>query len=552
MMKARSQFHALTRLIGITSFVAFVGCGGKGTLKRVTESTGGGGNVVVPGQQTTIPTPTPPIPALLAFSAETGSAFLGEVIVKTKFKAADNLRISKVVIRRKKGAVPPAADCLPESGDLVQNLLPPFSDTNYSDNTQTLSGEFYSYRACIFSSDGRINSDMVSSNIQGFDLPGVTALPAFSAMTSSTTDGVINLMWSYPTERRQIKSIEIWRVAGNVAPALDASTGVRILNLLPPFTMTSLADQTGDAFGGFYSYRVRIFDMDNSVTGTNIAVNLKARDTTSPANFPGFTGEAGTNEGAIKLTVTFPSVVTDIERVAIAKQKGSAAPAAATTGCGPVDDMIELAPPYTANQQVSIQYLTGSRTGEGYSFRLCSVDRSGNVNQSSTLTNVQAKFLGNPSCSLTLSAPSALVNDVLTVTMTTLGAVDSATLDRGIGVVSIPNSGAKGLPSNVNGTFAVMGTVTGPAPLPNGTCSATYTINPRTVTNFLCDSNLGAKKVCVVPNAIQILSLDITANESNTDCTPDFPTPLVYYGLESANSIFVNYGCRARFTITYR
>lgn len=381
-MKLPTYFHALLDFRIWLLLFAVAACS-KGTLKKQSQSSGGNANVN-PNTQPDTQTSLGPLPAMLSFTAVTGADY-GQIVLTGRYIPADALKMTKVVVRKKKGPVAPAADCSPESGELAGNFLPPFTDFNIIDNTQSLTGEAYSYRACVFTIDGRINSELTAVNVTAMNLPTITALPTFAAATSATTDGEISLAWTYPTDKRRLQALELWRMAGPIVPAADGSNGTKILTLAPPFTMASFNDQTGNLVGGTFSYRLRIIDVTGASTGGNIAAGIRARDTLRPEDFQSFTGGAGTVEGHIILTIRFPQNVADIDRVLIAKLKGSTVPADCSTGV-----IYEVAKPFPGAGQTTTTIIdSGSFSGDLYSFRLCSMDVAGNINSNATLASIK-------------------------------------------------------------------------------------------------------------------------------------------------------------------
>lgn len=133
------------------------------------------------------PTPTPPAPGLTAFKGSNG--LHGTISMSLSFPS-DVSDYQQVVVSRKVGSIPPAADCL--DGTVVQSYATPYIPASGSsvaifDNTGSApSGTVYSYRVCIVSKSNQLTSFNTLSSLYAY-----SSVIFVSSQLYSTSNGQV-------------------------------------------------------------------------------------------------------------------------------------------------------------------------------------------------------------------------------------------------------------------------------------------------------------------------------------------------------------------------
>lgn len=163
-----------------------------------------------------------------------------------------------------------------------------------------------------------------------------------------------------------------WYAQADCAGTPTTATGIDD----PFYELTSVSSNTT------YSFKVAALDnANNSTVDSPCSGNLRV-DATPPPNMAAFSGDVGTQDGHIALSLQFPADTSDYASVTIRRATGATPPADCSS-----DTLIATVGSYVTQ---TFDDAAGS-PGAFFSYRLCIVDVAGNVNDLATAANVQAK-----------------------------------------------------------------------------------------------------------------------------------------------------------------
>lgn len=357
-------------------------------------------NLVTPG----------PIPPLDDFSAATGTVTDGDIVITIDYPA-DTSVYDNVVIRRIAGTTAPDGDCTSD-GTTVTTINAPFIDGNITDATGSIYGEEFSYRACITDTGAFLASDDTITGVQARDTAAPAALASFTGVTGATSDGDIDLSWTFPGSTLDYDRVSLRRIAGSTAPNADCtSDGTEILQVNAPFSTTSYTDATGSLIGESFSYRACVFDSSDNLTSTNSITNVQARDTSNPSALDAFTAVTGTPDRTVAVTIDYPADTSDYALVEVRRVAGGTAPLSNCTNGSVV---------YSENttfSDTSFNDDTGSTTGAAFSYRVCITDLSMNLTSTNTVVNVNAEDLTDPPNLTSFSGVTGSANGEIDLTI---------------------------------------------------------------------------------------------------------------------------------------
>lgn len=203
------------------------------------------------------------------FSAVTGADDAGDILISVNFPGAVGM-YDYVSVRRLAGATPPNADCT--SDGTVIHAFNSFSDATIKDSHASgglIGGNFYSYRLCIFGTDGSMTSFATASNVQA-KLPA--NVDGFSAVTGSINLGDINVSVNFATDVSDYNRVEVRRKVGATPPLASCDDGSDHVRTYTTYTDVSYTDQLNSST--YYSYRVCVFGNDGSLVSTTTAANV--------------------------------------------------------------------------------------------------------------------------------------------------------------------------------------------------------------------------------------------------------------------------------------
>lgn len=372
------------------------GCGVGKPLKTAEEGTTGGFGASTTEDGNQIGVVNGPAP-LASFS---GSVSSGSNSIELSWAyPADMGRYTEMRLLRITGTTAPNADC--GSGTLVGTFRAPWSITHFSD-AQVSDSPSYSYRFCIYDSAMGLTSTNYLANI-GLQVttPPVTpptqppvvdtqappSLTQFGGATNASKAGFINLYVDFPINTSDYAKVEIHRASGATPPVCSLES--RLYTVLPPYVDTVIEDDTGSRNGGGFSYRACIWDAVGNLTADAILSNIQIADTKAPDPLVAFTGATGLTHGAVRLNLDFPNDVSDYSTVSIRRLEGGA-PASCSDGA-------PISVPVTVFQDGPVDDITGSNSGASFGYRVCILDRAGNLTSSNVITTaVAAKDLQAP------------------------------------------------------------------------------------------------------------------------------------------------------------
>ncbi len=239
--------------------------------------------------------------------------------------------------------------------------------------------------------------------------PGLSALVG---ATGSGADGTVSLTVTYPGLTADYNRVSVRRAPGATAPA-DCGSGTEALVINTPFVSGPVTDATGSGTGGFFSYRLCIYDIPGNLTDSLTEENIQARDTAAPPALSAFTVNTGAgNDGEIDLTWTYPATV-DYAYMEIRELgPGGTAPNA---GCTNGNVIQTVSSPFS---QTSYTRQTGSSIGELFGYRACIYDSSGNLTSSNVASNVQALDTSDPIDLLAFNAAAGASHGAVQLTVT--------------------------------------------------------------------------------------------------------------------------------------
>lgn len=317
------------------------------------------------------------------------SSSLAEGEIRLNFALGEfyDLTYDNLIVLRLKGEIPPNPDCKTD-GELVAEWKSfPIQTFNYIDQTGSIYGEAFSYRACITGKAGRL---LTSSNtivgIHALDTKAPPEAESFTAKTGSLS-GEIVLSIGWPENRSDYFKAEIRESKGDQAPdancAKDAGTTISTTTDFAKSTY-STSRITGSTIGERFSYRLCIFDRFSNLTSKN-STTARAFDNQAPAPLLSFSASTGANKiGDIDFAWTLPTDSSDYYVMRILSLAGSTPP---KEDCSNGLEAAQVSPPFPT----TYTYATGSSSGTEYSFRVCIYDRAGNLASSDTASGVKAK-----------------------------------------------------------------------------------------------------------------------------------------------------------------
>ncbi|MBI2601453.1 MAG: DUF1554 domain-containing protein [Deltaproteobacteria bacterium] len=339
--------------------------------------------------------PTPG--ALAAFSANTGTATDGDIDLSLTWPA-DVSSYSQAKIRRLTGSTAPNADC--SSNGTVVKTYTSFTangSATFTDATGSTTGELFSYRVCITSTYGVLqSSNATSAAVRARDAQAPPNLSSFTAPGGESSHGEIKLSLTYPGSVADYATVEIWRLQSASAPSSACSTadGSAMITSYTSFTASSVVNytdtpSTANPPAGPYSYRVCIKDSSGNLTANNAdtVTNKTPKDLTAPPGLDGFTVVAGaSNLGQFSITLNVSDGNTsDYSSLTVRRMSGASAPNSDCTSDG---SAITVA---NATSFVDKTFSNYGTPNTAYSFRVCISDAQGNTTNTATSLNVTPK-----------------------------------------------------------------------------------------------------------------------------------------------------------------
>jgi hypothetical protein len=378
---------ATPELIGITGTAldTVTGSDGPVTLKVICRNLAGTNSA--PNTARVVSLDTIPPDPLTLLSAATGSGSDGDIDLTITYPG-DTSDYEEVRLRRLAGAIAPNVDCTSD-GTQAAVFNPLFSSGVHTDATGSSTGEYFSYRICIYDAVGHLTASDAVTNIQAEDTNPPPALSTFSVVTGASNEGDIDLSWTYGSTL-DYDSIDIRALAGSTAPSAACNDGVVVTTITSPFAATSFTDATGSLIGDEFSYRACIYDTSSNLTATNVATGIPAKDTVNPMSLTAFSGVSGSTHGDVDITINFPGDTTDYDVFTVRRIAGGTAPNAA---CSNGTEIYNSSGPFN---NFTLTDATGANYGESYSYRACIWDTSSNLNSSNTSVGVAAVDTVNP------------------------------------------------------------------------------------------------------------------------------------------------------------
>ncbi|MBI2601653.1 MAG: DUF1554 domain-containing protein [Deltaproteobacteria bacterium] len=292
-----------------------------------------------------------------------------------------------MVVLRSKGNTPPHPDCKTDGEFVAEWKSFPIKSFSYIDQTGSIIGEAFSYRACITGKTGQL---LTSSNTivgaQALDTKAPPPATSFTARTGNLS-GEIILSIGWPDDRSDYAKAEVREIKSDLPP--DAACGKEAGTIVASITdfsksAYSASRITNSTIGERFSYRLCIYDRFGNLTASNTST-ARAFDNQAPAPLLTFSASTGTNKvGDIDFAWTLPSDVSDYYVIRILALAGSTLP---KEDCSNGLEAAQVSAPFPT----SYTYATGSTSGAEYSFRVCIQDRTGNLTASNTASSVKAK-----------------------------------------------------------------------------------------------------------------------------------------------------------------
>ncbi|MEZ4744280.1 MAG: hypothetical protein R3B45_17830 [Bdellovibrionota bacterium] len=259
-----------------------------------------------------------------------------------------------------------------------------------------------------------IEDKSVASSISE-DTVAPLSLANFTAK-KGLNQGEIKLLLVLPKDISDYNLIKIVRVKGGSLPARSCDSGKIIKTYQGSFVASAqltYVDATGSQIGDIYSYRVCIYDANANIESSAAVANIQAQDTIAPTALTGFNAITGVNQSEIKLTLQFPSNVSDYNKIKIRRLEGSAAPSADCISNG---SDIAFISQFSINPTYFIDN-TGSTNGSYFSYRVCIFDSSGNLTSNST-ASAYALDSSGPMALLSLAASTGVTQGEINLNWT--------------------------------------------------------------------------------------------------------------------------------------
>ncbi len=204
--------------------------------------------------------------------AETGS--LHRMIDHYYLMPSDVSAIGRLVLRRLPGAIVPAT-CA--DGLTVLDFSGPFYADRYlvyHDDTLSETGQTFSYRVCLYDTQGKLGREAGVAAIIARDAKSPDPLIQFDQGTTSV-DATIALTIKYPTTVADYKRMDIRRLAGASAPDVNCTDGTTVTSLTSFADFTFVDTAVASEAGSVFSYRACIYDATGNLTSVNVALGLK-------------------------------------------------------------------------------------------------------------------------------------------------------------------------------------------------------------------------------------------------------------------------------------
>lgn len=322
---------------------------------------------------------------------------VGEIKLSITLGSFYDITYEKLSIRRLKGVEAPHSDCQSDGEVIAEWDSFPSPDITFFDQTGSLSGEAFSYRACIYSVNKQITSSNVITKIRAFDNTPPPAATGFRGR-SGGEQGEIILSIEWPQDRSDYDRVEVRAVKGARPPdASCKSPNDKIVgapSLLTRFySLAYVADST---IGELYTYRLCIWDALGNLTASNI-VSAQAFDELAPPPLLSLAGITG-KPGDIELSWGLPTDTSDYALIKIAARASLTPPA---EGCTEGIRVANFTAPFPTRYTFATESL-----GQEFSIRVCIEDRSGNRTSLNTLSGIKSG--GTPPSPIDITPPPAL------------------------------------------------------------------------------------------------------------------------------------------------
>lgn len=308
-------------------------------------------------------------PPLTSFHAEPGDTD-GDVKL-TLVWPSDVSLYQKVEIRRTLGSSAPSSKC--DDGVIIASFasFTGNGQESFVDQTESHSGETFSYRACITDSVSIVKGDRTASS-QAFDSIAPPVLESFAAV-SGRNHGEIDISMVLPSDVSDYTLLTVRHNAGDRAPSADCrSDGTTTKSFVNVYANQVIAftHSASDANPpGLFSYRVCIEDSSGNLTSSDQSVAVAARDKQAPPALAWLSASSGSNFlGQMNLSIQFPSSVEDYASLSYKKVEGTNPPIDCSQG--------NVISGVEANKLLSIAEL--GAPGRDYAFTICIADRADN------------------------------------------------------------------------------------------------------------------------------------------------------------------------------
>ncbi len=317
---------------------------------------------------------TPPlvIMPLRGLVAATGAAS-GEVVVSWELPESVEA-YAKMVLVRVPGAGVDEAACADKS-KVVHTFEPPFTESEYRDQTGSIDGGVFSYALCAFDAAGEVIASKLVEGVTAADTTAPLALTSFIGATG-TNQAEVSLSLGWLADLGDLSEIRIVMAVGSTAPA-DCASGTVVYQKTSNFNDASVVVPTGQNEGQPVSFRVCTKDQWGNTDTSHTIVGVTPLDVVPPPQLAALTVVPAASAASITYDLTLPTPATDVARVDL-RTMADMLPSA---GCADGTLLASFSAPFGASIQGDL-FAFGQ---DDFGFRVCIYDSTGNLTDADTV-----------------------------------------------------------------------------------------------------------------------------------------------------------------------
>jgi hypothetical protein len=215
-------------------------------------------------------------------------------------------------------------------------------------------------------------------------------LSSFSCHTDTDRHGSVSCSIGFPLSTENYKKIVVMRVRGSFYDNTSCNEGINVYNS-NNYGQTTFRDDTPSDVGESFSYRACVVNSESEVGSFLTSSSINALDIYMPANLDFWSCVSGVIHGDVDCSINFPDDISDYVSFSIRQISGDTAPNSDCISDGVT--VFQTSNNFT-DQVVSIS--TGANNSESFSYRLCIIDSSNNLNSGITISNIKARDLIAP------------------------------------------------------------------------------------------------------------------------------------------------------------